>query len=198
MQRNPKLELRKEVFKRVRFCGTLDKDLQTYYKAYLCGSFTNLHAKELSPDKDLSFDDFVIVFSAVVNANHLLSVSFFNKDADGLETIIGVGFYWQRANVLETSQHIWFPWATPRNIFESYVNFIDSIRRMRHPELEDTYSVIEFAAKKDEKFFNRFVQLGILQRVGEIKSFYSEGDSAICYATTRPKPEISKEEVDNG
>ena len=53
---------------------------------------------------------------------------------------------------------VWFPWASPRNILESAVNFFNEARK--------STTIHEYARMKDKKFFERICKHGIMRRIG--------------------------------
>ena len=67
---------------------------------------------------------------------------------------------------------IWFKWATPRNIYESSIHFINEIRK--------SYVMLFFTRKDaDRSFWEATLKHGILKRVGKIEGYYENGDSML-------------------
>lgn len=180
------LELHKELVKRVHYNATKDEDMKDYYKAYQMGAFKSMNP-DLAPELTYSFEEFLLVLGSVLKRNNLLSVTFYvNKQR------IGSGFFWQRSDILEVAHMVWFPWASKRQIFESFLNFFEAIRRTVYSETNSYFKVIEFASQKDVKFFDKFVEMGVLQKVGKMLQSHHEGDDyTVIYATLTPNRRIN-------
>jgi hypothetical protein len=177
------LKINKGLMKKVRFSGTKHEDLHAYYKAYLMGAFERM--PEINDNEGLSRDEFEFIFSTYVNINGLLTVTFFGFH-DGVELPVGVGFFWPRGRILQISDLTWFPWATPRQIFENCMNYYDGVRKTTHTGTGKKYKILEFAHKRDEKFFDRLEKASILEKIGNIDGLYPDGP-AILYVTKEEK-----------
>lgn len=163
--------------KGVRFVATSEEDMKAYYKAYQMGSFDVLGAAN-----DLSFDDFKVSFAYYLSANKCTSVTF-KITKDGAELPIGVGIIWVRGRIIQNENLIWFPWATPRNILESCINYFDTFRNAKEKISGANYKILEFAMEQDVKFFDKLVQMGILEKVGKISGLYLDKQDCTLYTT---------------
>ncbi len=176
------LTLTESTLKQVRFSGTDKQDILAYYKAYQLGALKKIH-DDFDPETLLSKEDFEILFSEFLRVNNLLSVTFFGF-RDDIEVPIGVGLFWQRGRVLQLTNLIWFPWITSRQIFLSVYSFLDGVRKTVHSESKRFYKILEFAEKRDEKFFDRFVSMGVLEKIGQIEDLYPD-NRAVLYVTKK-------------
>lgn len=163
--------------KGVRFTGTSDADMDAYYKAYTLGSF-----KEAGFVDSMTSEYFPFYFAEHLKTLGCISVTFYTK-IDGAELPVGVGIFWLRERIVQNENLIWFPWATPRNIIESSINYFDSFRKCSYRDTKEKYKILEFAQEKDVKFFDKLVSLGILDKVGEIPGIYANTLKCFLYVT---------------
>lgn len=68
---------------------------------------------------------------------------------------------------------IWFPWATPRNKLEAFLNFFNKIRVTR--------LVILFIPEDDIRVFQHLERYGVIQRRGTISRFFEDGQFAAIF-----------------
>lgn len=179
------LKLNEGVLKKVRFKGTDVQDMTAYHKAYQLGAFEIVHQEDFSKENLYSKEQFEKVFAAFVANHGVLSVTFFGFK-DDLELPIGVGIFWQRGRVLQLTNLVWFPWANTRQVFLSTFNFFDSFRQTIHSNTGRPYKILEFAEEKDERFFDRLADMGVLEKVGKLDGIYPDG-KAVLYATKEVK-----------
>lgn len=178
------LTMYESALKKVRFKGTSKDDIRAYYKAYQMGALKDFNPA-FSPDESFSQKDFEILFSDYVNSNHLLTVTFFGFK-DDVEIPVGFGAFRMRGRIVEVDGLLWFPWATQKQILLSAVNFYDTFRKVTHEASSRNFKVLEFARKRDEKFFEKMVTMGILQKVGTFDGFYHNED-CVMYVTKEIK-----------
>lgn len=122
------------------------------------GSFAGLLIAQ-----DLDKSEFPQALMEYMEFNVLSAITF--MAGDDLR-VIGVGFFWPRGRILQTADLIWFPWASKRNVLESYLNFANEIRNTTHPESGNKYVVLEFCREEGEKFFTQMCRYGVMRRVG--------------------------------
>lgn len=115
--------------------------------------------------------DFTNALEDYIGANSLTPYSMFATIGDK-NRIIGLALFWARGRILETSDIIWFPWATPRLILESYVNFVNSVRKQNHEPTGMPYVILEYARENDAKYFDHVCRYGIMRRVGTSEEIY--------------------------
>ncbi len=159
---------RYNIRKSIKFALTKDTEYGCFYNAYLEGAFNEVEAIQ----SGYSFDEFAISFSSYLQKNNFISVTFFANNK-----IIGTGQFWPRERILQIGDLTWFSNATSRQIFESCINFYDSIRKTIHIPSGKNYKILEFAHERDEKFFDRLAAASILERVGEIDGIYPDSKS---------------------
>ena len=70
---------------------------------------------------------------------------------------------------------IWFPWATPRNKLEAYLNFFNKIRVTRLAVL--------FIPQDEIRIFQHLERYGVIQRRGTISRFFEDGQFAAIFQT---------------
>ena len=85
--------------------------------------------------------------------------------------VVGFGTFWVRGRVWQTADIIWFRWSTPRKILETYVNFVNEVRKTVYDESGNNM-ILEFAAEKDQAFFDHVCKYGIMRRVGTSHEIY--------------------------
>lgn len=176
------LKLNENLVKKVFYSNTTLEDLTAYYKAYQMGCFEKMHPC-FSKKSLLEKEDFKNIFVDFALKNNLASVTFFSKTKEeDYHTPVGMGTFWPRGRVIQIENLIWFPWATTRQIFENTFNFYDGVRNTLHPETKMYMSLLEFAEEKDEHFFDKLVNLNVLQKVGKIDGLYPDG-KAVMYAS---------------
>lgn len=164
-------------YKGVRFLGTQEKDMVAYYKAHLLGAFDIIGIPH-----GITLDEFRQCFADYLRAVGCTSVTFYTK-VDGADLPVGVGIMWIRGRIIQNENLIWFPWASPRNILEGAINYFDTFRLCKESISGAYYKVLEFAQEKDVKFFDRLVQMGILERVGVINDLYLDKQECTLYVT---------------
>lgn len=104
---------------------------------------------------------------------------------------VGVVFSWVRGRVIETAHIEWFPWASPRNIWEASLNFYDSVRKTVADMARDIsdplryFIVLEFARFDDRAFFERLVDKKIMRKIGHVKGLY-DGQTCVMFQTNSP------------
>jgi hypothetical protein len=174
------LSMTETAIRQVRFSGTDKQDMTAYYKAYQLGALKLIHS-DFDATTLMEKDEFETVFSLFVKQNNLLSVTFFGEK-DEVEIPVGLALFWPRGRILEMTNMIWFPWASTRHVFLNSFNFFDGIRKTTHEASGKKYKILEFAESKDEKFFDKLVDMGVLEKVGKIDDLYPDG-KAILYIT---------------
>ena len=107
--------------------------------------------------------------------------------------IIPIGFCmaWTRGRIVEIADIVWFPWASKRNVWESALNFYDSLRKKEaDTEREPTdparyFVVLEYARFRDKRFFERMVDKKILRKVGHVNDLYPD-EVSVLFQTRSP------------
>lgn len=66
---------------------------------------------------------------------------------------------------------IWFPWATPRSIFEGVLN-------MAYKGKKD-HLFIGYSTEKDKNFFVKLAQHGVIRRIGTVHGVYENEPVAL-------------------
>ena len=72
----------------------------------------------------------------------------------------------------------WFPWATNRNQMEATAVFLKEISKQ--------FRIFVFAEEDATKFWNRFVQYGMVRRGCKVIDYFSRGEHAMFFYTTGP------------
>lgn len=159
-------------FKKYNFSLSDEDDMKYLWAGYKTGSFLALgdDFKE-----SLTKEEFQENLETFVGANNLTPISFFSEDK-----IIGMGFFWTRGRIMETGHLLWFSWATPQDILECYISFVNYTRKQIHDSTNQTFVVIEFAQEKDKMFFDVICKYGIMRRVGTSLEIY-KGEKACIY-----------------
>lgn len=139
------------------------------WAAYRVGAFD-----DIGIHNDMSGADFRNALDEYLSERSLTPLGFW---IDG--KMIGIGLFWVRGRCLETADLLWFPWATPRKILESYVCFINKIRKETEESTNRKYFVLEYAKEKDKKFFDTICKYGIMRRVGTSLEVYNDGKACI-------------------
>lgn len=151
-----------------RFEFAVEDHIPYFWAAYRVGSFDNLHP--IFKEK-LSNEGFSEALENYISENNLTPFSFFGI-VDGKERIIGIALFWVKGRIAETSDIIWFPWASKRVILECYVNFINNMRKEKFNDTDKEYVVLEYAEEKDKNFFDHVCSYGIMRRVGTSYEVY--------------------------
>ena len=139
-----------------------------FWAAYKYGCFKNLNGGFID---GLTKDRLSELLENYISDNNLTPFSIF-ANIDGKKRIIGIALFFIRGRLMETSDIIWFPWATKRLILEGYVNFVNSIRKQSNNDMGQKYVIIEYAQEKDVKFFDHVCSYGIMRRVGTSYELY--------------------------
>ena len=182
-QKAPKKFLLESLAKKVRVRNFEMNDMDAFYRAYRLGAF-KAHYPNLP--KGLTFEEFSKGFEILCVTGNLTPVTFLAFEENAFIPV-GAGFLWVRGRAIQNENLIWFPWATPRNVYESVLNYFDLFRRLIDPVTKRNLFILEFANEKDEKFFDRMVALGVLQKVGKIPDVYENGENCILYVTKEVK-----------
>lgn len=107
--------------------------------------------------------------------------------------IIPVGFCtaWVRGRIIEIADIVWFSWASRRNVWESAVNFYDSMRKKVFDDKHDPadpmryFVVLEYAMFRDKRFFERMADRGIMRKIGHIHDIYPD-EVSVMFQTKTP------------
>ena len=163
-KRKARRSLKLVLSRRTEFRPLSEKDIRYYWAAYQKGAFSSFG--EAFPS-DLSAKAFRTEF-----VEHVL------KEFDGIWTpyaetkqgFIPVGMISGIlvGPVMIIGDMVWFPWASDRNIYESAVNFINTMRK--------EIMVMDFAAFKHKPFFDSIARLGILRHGCRIHGLYPDGN----------------------
>jgi hypothetical protein len=173
------------------FTTTTTHDLPFMWAAYKNGDLLKT-SPHFDPALKLNFEDFTTVFLDYLNTFGLICFTMFHDKGENTITPIGFAATWIRGRIVEIGDLVWFHWSSPRNILEAAINFYGTFRTTLHEPSGKTYKVLEFAQKKDEKFFDILVRKGILSRVGEFSDLYEKED---CVLFTTTKYEVKREKV---
>lgn len=130
-------------------------------------------------EEDMDKDEFLQAIASYLDANNLEAISFFA--GEDLKAV-GLGLLWVRGRVIQISDLIWYPWASKRQVIETFLNFINEIRSTTHPETGRKYMVLEFAREEDQAFFDYICKYGVMRRVGTSYEIY-ENQRARIYET---------------
>lgn len=157
---------------------TSPSELNYVWAAYKKGSLDTLHddfkSHEMSPQElGELFDNYLMV-------NGLSSFTV-HAESDGQIKPIGLITVWARERILQINEMSWFWWASKRNIFEGAVKFFDQVRRTEHQESGRNFKVLEFSSEEDRKFFERMMDLGLLNRCGKIPGLYEDQEAVLFY-----------------
>jgi len=150
-----------------------------FWAAYKLKAFDGL-ADEFK--EELTSEEFSYLLNKFIGENSLTPFSFFG-DVNGVNRIIGIGLFDCKGRILETTDILWFPWAGDRLILECYVNFVNSIRKKKVNDTNNSYLILEFAREKDKKFFDKVCSYGIMRRVGTSYEVYP--DEKCCIYESR-------------
>lgn len=168
--------------RKTSFAPMSEEHLPYMWAAYKTGALNKLHP---TFELELTKEELPEALNAYMVANDLVGMTYF-AEHKGKMAAIGIGLFWQRGRVLQTENLIWFPWSSSRNVLETYINFLNQIRRMDHPETGMKYMVLEFAEEKDQKFFDHVSSYGVMRRVGTSHEVYPGAKSCI-YETRSDK-----------
>lgn len=160
---------------RATFDICTEDDLPFLWAAYRTGSLKKLHGVFAD---GLSQEDFRVAIEWYISNNNLQTVSFY-YEKEGKKRMIGVGFFWVRGRVFQTSDLIWFSWASKRIILENYVNFINNMRKKLHDETGLPFVILEFAMEKDKSYFDHVCKYGVMRRVGTSEEIYPNSKCCI-------------------
>lgn len=149
---------------RTSFSESVEDDIIYLQAAYRTGSFSFLSN---FIREGLQKDEFLSDLNIYMDVANLTPISFYHKDK-----MIGIGLFNIRGRMFETSNLIWFKWASPRMVLEAYVNFVNNIRKEIHIETGGNYFILEYAEEKDAKFFDHICSYGIMRRVGTSYEVY--------------------------
>ena len=141
-----------------------------YRRGALKGFAESLEVEGLKPH------DFAQAFLDHVAANFQEAWVLFAETREGFQPA-GFIVAWTRGRVVEIAEMIWFPWATPRNVFEAVVHFMEGARK-------DGLVVFEYARFEDKRFFERVSSLGVMRKIGHSHSLYPDR-RAVIFETMR-------------
>ena len=146
-------------------------DLPWLWAAYRKGALAVLGEAFAS---GLTQDQFRANVEFYIHTQGLVPIAFYTGED---RKMVGIGLFWLRGRCWQTENLIWFPWATPKNILASYVNFVNV---MRNAEADSgKYFILEFAQEKDQKFFDTVCLYGVMRRAGTMYEFYKGGRACV-------------------
>lgn len=73
----------------------------------------------------------------------------------------------------------WFPWATNRNQMEATAVFLKEVSKQ--------FKIFVFAAEHALPFWTRFVRYGMVRRGCKVIDYFSRGEHAMLFYTTKPQ-----------
>lgn len=137
----------------VEFRPIEDEDIRYLWAAYKKNTFDG-YVK-----KDLTAKEFKIeITELMLNSYSGVYVCLANTKQGfvpvGVIPVAGIYLGWMIGDVR------WFPWASTRNIIESFVNFINEMKK-------EVY-LLGYCSDKDKDFFVYMAKHGIIRRVGSI------------------------------
>lgn len=165
------------------FTKTSTHDLPFMWAAYKQGDLRALGGDFDTDTPRDSFETFTENYLKVLSQNGVASFTLFLDKGENKITPVGLVIVWIRGRILEVCDLIWFHWSSPRNIFEAAAHFYNVWRSSVHEETGKPYKVLEFAQKRDEKFFDALVRKGILDRVGTLDGIFDSDDQCVLYTT---------------
>lgn len=137
----------------VEFRPIEDEDIQYLWAAYRKGIFGSFIPEGLSPQDfkqsmtEFMFDNYSGVYTCLATTKKgVIPV--------GVIPISGVYLGWMIGDVK------WFPWASKRNIIESFVNFINTMKKEAY--------LLGYCSEQDKEFFTYIAKHGIIRRVGTL------------------------------
>lgn len=152
------------------------QDLRWLYAAWQLGGLRDLAG---TFEEDLTKEEFSNLVQAVLTEfddNTTFTAPFIDP-IDKTEKIGPVGILMMRAarKARFGMETVWFPWASPRNKFESWVNLL-------HNKGKD-FLFLEFARESERPFWERLARLKLVRRVGSVYGMYPDGP-ALTYQST--------------
>lgn len=155
----------------IDFSLSTDNDFAFLWSAYRRGSFDFI-------DNNLEKSQFVESFEAFLIENGLTPFSFY-AEIGGKVVMVGIGLFLVNGAELRLDRLIWFKWASSRVVLESYVNFVNTIRRKSHDVLLRKFYILVFTNEKNKRFFDHVCAYGVMRRVGTSEEFYGNEKSCI-------------------
>lgn len=153
-------------------------DLKYIWAAYKKGALATLgedfHTPDFTP-KELA--DLLDVYMEVNGVVFLTASAF----SEGALKPVGLISVWSRQRIWQVNEISWFPWASARNKFECALKFFDQYRRTEFSHGRK-YKILEFARSSERKFFEKMMDLGVLNRVGKVNDLY-ESEEAVLFET---------------
>lgn len=172
----------------VEFRPSETEDIRYLWAAYRKGALDDLHPVF---EEDLSQQDFEAAIHKVVSDNGWFAWTFIAEAGERGFLPIGVAFAWSRGRVIEMAHVVWFPWASPRNIWESSLNFYETMRKAvtdQMKEIDDPtryFIVLEYARFEERRFFEKMCDRKVMRKVGHISGLYPD-QTCVMFQTLSP------------
>jgi len=126
----------------------------------------------------LSPDEFKTAFTDHVFAHYNAVWTLFGDTPRGRHAVGMVMGWVHFETVLIVLEIVWFPWASPRNVFEAFANWTNANR--------DEITILDFTMQGDRPFFGKMVDLGLMRQVGRVHDIYEDG-AAMLHQSRRPE-----------
>ena len=146
------------------------------WAGYKMGTFSEI---DLFPE-GLTQKEFSNAIEKFIATGHLTPITYY----DDRRKPVGIGFFWVRGRVWQTCDLLWFPWASSRNVLESYVNFVNIVKETKHTDGKKLI-ILEFAREKDRDFFEHVCKYGVMSRVGSLVGIYDDGKAILFQSRSR-------------
>jgi hypothetical protein len=165
---------------RFAMLSTNNFDMPFIFAAYRNGDL-KIIGPQFESSTEYTLIEFTKVFLDHLTKNNLFCTTFFNV-RDKVKPV-GISLVWKRTRVVQVENLIWFHWASAREILGAAEHFYNTWRTLEYQGTGTFYKVLEFAQKKDEKFFDILVKKGVLEKVGEIDGIYINDIPCVFYVT---------------
>lgn len=140
--------------------------MKWFWAAYRKGGFEDIIVDGLDHD---GFKEAVSQMVGTFNASYLMLARSEGESRP-------VGMIGAHDNGYRIEPHaLWFPWATPRNKLESWLNFLNKIRVTR--------LAVIFVPEKEGAIYKHMELYGVIQQRGSISRFFEDGQSALIFQT---------------
>ena len=173
--------LRKRTLSRdVSFAPMRVEDLKYVWASYKKKPYSDFFPALM--EEGLEPDEFARAFEQCILEARLDAYILSATTEKGLMPV-GYVLLWPRGRVLEIQSFQWFDWATPRNILEASLNFLNQFRSTVHEPTGKKYKLIGFANLEYKRFFDQLSKYKVLRLIGKSYKIYDDGGDAVVYET---------------
>jgi len=149
----------------------MDSDLRYLWAAYRLGFWYEMLDEDMTQD---AFKERAMELLASVDYDWIIEA----RHGEGMRPV-GIILAAQLMDGRRIEPHVdWFPWATPRNMFEGAAAFLR--------EVSKRFKILVYVEERERAFWERLKQYRLLRHGCKVIDHFSRGEHAFFFYTAGP------------